>query len=237
MKNEPDIKTKVLEKIHSGNLHKRPKAYFIAQVTLIVLLSVIALVLSVFVLSFIIFSMHESGVQFLLGFGQRGILAFLALFPWGILILDLLLFVIIDWLFRYFEFGYRVPVLRVFFGTLVLAVIGSVIIDITPLHSMLLEKADHGGLPVIGQWYETIRTSHSDKGVFRGTISSIQGNDFVISHNDNDCDADDGTWTVISQPGFKLADFSIGDKVYVAGDAANGIIQAYGVEKLSDSGQ
>ena len=233
MQNESNIKAKVLEKIHKGNIRKRPKAYFIAQITLIVILSMFAIILSVFVLSFVIFSMHESGVQFLLGFGQRGILAFFALFPWGILILDLLLFVVIDWLFRYFEFGYRIPVLRVFFGTIALAVIGSVIIDVTPLHSILLEKADHGRLPVIGQWYKTIRASHSDQGVFRGTISSIQGSDFVISHNDNDYDADDGTWTVISPPGLRLADFNIGDKVYVAGDAAKGIIQAYGVEKLS----
>ncbi len=233
MQNEPDIKTKVLEKIRSGKVHIRPKAYFVAQFILITLLSFVALALAVFVLSFVIFSLRESGEQFLLGFGERGVLTFFILFPWTTLIIDILLFLAIEWLIRYFKFGYRMPILRVFLGVIVLAFLGSIIVNLTPLHKMLLDRADRGVLPLLGEWYETIHDSHAKQGVFRGTIFSIQGNNFVISHNDNDLDADDGTWTVTAPLGFNMTNIHVGDKVYVAGNAAQGTVQAYGIQILA----
>ena len=68
---ETDIQKQVLEKIRSGAISKRPRLYFTLQVVGIALLSILTLLLTVFVLSFIIFSIHESGEQFLLGFGQK----------------------------------------------------------------------------------------------------------------------------------------------------------------------
>ena len=53
----------------------RPRIYFLARVALLVLLAIGALALAMFILSFAFFSIHESGEQFLLGFGQHGLLA------------------------------------------------------------------------------------------------------------------------------------------------------------------
>ena len=123
MANEPDIKAKVLEKINRGDVHRRPRAYFVAQITVVIALLAVAFALSVFVLSFVIFSVRESGQQFLLGFGQRGIVTFFALFPWIAFVLDILLLVAIEWLSRYFKFGYRLPVARALAGFLFLALL------------------------------------------------------------------------------------------------------------------
>jgi hypothetical protein len=238
MDNKPDISSKVLEKIGHGDVRKRSRAYFMAQIFLIVALLVVALALAMFVLSFGIFSVHESGEQFLLGFGSRGVLTFFALFPWMALVVDILLFAIIEWLLRRFKFGYRIPVLRAVFGIVVLAAAGGVIVMLTPLHATLLQRAQDDTLPVLGEWYETINASHADQGVFRGTLASIKGNEFIIFHNDGDHDADDGTWTVSAPAGFDMASINVGDRVYIAGDAsqggsAQGTIQAYGVGKLT----
>ncbi len=233
MQKESDIKNKVLYKIRSGSVHIRPKAYFVVQIILITLLSFVALALAVFVMSFAIFSLHESGEQSLLGFGQRGVLTFFALFPWITLIIDVFLFILIDWLSRLFRFGYRISILRVFIGVIITALIISILINLTPLHQTLLNKADRGELSFLGEWYEAIHDSHAKQGVFRGTIMSIQGNTFIISHDDNDRDADDGTWNVATPSGFNMANVHVGDKAYIAGDAIQGTIQAYGVQILN----
>lgn len=233
MQNEPDIKTKVLEKIRMGDVHMLPKAYFMAQIILVALLSFVALALAVFVMSFAIFGFYESGAQFLLGFGQRGVLTFFILFPWKTFIIDIFLFMAIEWLLRYFKFGYRIPVLRAFFGVVVIAFVGSIFLNFTPFHRALLDRADRGRLPFLQEWYETVRESHAKQGVFRGTITSISGNTFIITHNDSDLDADDGTWTVVAPPGFDITKIHIGDKAYVAGNTVDGTIRAYGVQVMT----
>jgi len=234
MQNEPDIKAKVLAKIGRGDVHKRSHAYFVMQVVVVAVLLACALALSVFVLSFAIFSVHESGEQFLLGFGQRGVLTFFALFPWASAVADIALFVLVEWLIRRFKFGYRIPILRALLGILVFAAIGGIMVNLTPLHATLLRMAEQNELPVLGEWYESIHASHSDYGVFRGTINSIQEGRFVISHDDNDHDADDGTWTVIPPAGFDMATVATGERIYVAGTPVQpGIIQAYGIQQLS----
>ena len=234
MQNEPDIKNKVFEKIRKGNIRIKPRIYFVMQVVLLVALSFLALALAVFIMSFVIFSLQESGEQFLLSFGHRGILTFLVLFPWTIFIIDILLFVIIEWLLRRFKFGHRIPVLYIFATIIGVAFIFSVIINFTQFHSFLLNKADNDELPVLGKWYESIHDSHAAQGVFRGNIISIQNNTFVMSHDDKDLDADDGTWTISLPSGSDILNLHIGDNVYVAGNVTGGIVHAYGIQVFTD---
>ncbi len=234
MQHEPDIRSKVLEKIDHGGIHKHSRIYFAIRVAILIALSIIALALAVFVLSFAIFSVHESGEQFLLGFGARGVATFLALFPWTALAVEVILLVLIELLFRRFTFGYRIPVLRALIGLFVCAAVGGIVVYLTPLHATLLRLAEQNELPVLGEWYEAIYASHAKSGVFRGTIGSIQGNQFVIFHNDGDHDADDGTWTVIAPANFDMTLLKLGERVYVAGSPVQlGVVRAYGIQELS----
>jgi hypothetical protein len=92
------LQQELLEKIKSGKIAKRPRLYFVLQSLAIGALAFVTLALSIFVLSFIVFSVHESGEQFLLGFGSRGLLTFIALFPWYSLALLIALMGILEWL-------------------------------------------------------------------------------------------------------------------------------------------
>ena len=233
MSKETEIKEKVFAKIRSGEAWMRPRLYFVLRIALLAALAVIAFVLAIFVLSFAFFSIHESGEQFLLGFGQRGLLAFVALFPWWSFLLTALLILLIDHLLRYFKFGYRVSILEIFLVALVVVMVGGVAINFTPLHSSLLDSADHDQLPIIGEMYEQIHDPHQEQGVYRGSISSIQGNTFVITHNDNDKDSDDGTWNIVAPAGFDMNTLQVGEPVYVAGKLILGTVNAYGIHELT----
>ena len=235
MSNENEIKAKVFEKIESGEASMRPRIYFIARIAGLLVLSALAFALSMFVLSFAFFSIHESGEQFLLGFGQRGFWAFVGLFPWWSLLCTLALLFLLEYVLRYFKFGYRISVLALFLGALAVTIIAGIAITLTPLHMALLDSADRDKLPIIGPLYEEIHDSHQQQGVFRGVISSIQGNQFTVAHDDKDKDTDDGTSTVAAPTGFDMTKLQVGERVYVAGNLVQSVVQAYGIQEFSQN--
>ena len=237
MSKETEIKGNVFEKIHKGEALMRPRIYFITRTVLLAVISVIALTLAMFVLSFAFFSIHESGEQFLLGFGQRGLLAFITLFPWLPFLLTLVLILLLDYLLRYFKFGYRVSVLEIFLIALAVVMIAGVGINYTPLHSILLDTADRNGLPFLAPLYEKIHDSHQEQGVFRGVISSIHSNEFFITHDDKDSDTDDGTSTIVVPAGFDTATLHVGERVYIAGTLVQGVVDAYGIQEFTTDGR
>jgi len=224
-----EIQKNVLERIKAARMHTR--AYFVVRFLFTAAVALLALAVSAFVLSFIVFSVHESGEQFLLGFGLQGVATFFVLFPWLSLAADVALLFLLEWLLQGFKFGYRISLLSVFLCVLAASALLAIIVDLTPIHGALLDQADRGSLPIVGEMYEGIRGSHEGQGIFRGTVTSVQGNDITITHNDGDHDADDGTWTVALPQGGPA--FQVGDRVYVFGSLNGQTVRAYGIEKLS----
>ena len=229
---QQEIQKKVLNRIRTGNARMHSRAYFHVRVVFTLAVAILTFAVSTFVLSFIVFSVHESGEQFLLGFGGRGVLTFLALFPWLTLIFNIALLFLLEWLLQSYKIGYRFSLLAVFIAIFVISVVLAAIVDLTPTHSILLDRADRDQLPVIGEMYDNIRDSHQAQGVYRGTIASINGNEIVITHHDNDHDADDGTWTVML-PQADTPQLALGDRVYIFGSATGNVVQAYGIRVLS----
>ncbi|MDD5318793.1 MAG: hypothetical protein PHF79_03195 [Candidatus Pacebacteria bacterium] len=229
-----NFKKQIFDKIHSQEITMYSKLHFLLRLGGLIVLAIVDFSLLAFVLSFVFFSIHESGQQFLLGFGNRGLFTFLELFPWGTIIFTIILLFILEGLVRYFKFGYRLPLIRIFVYALIITVGFSFLVTFTPLHSTLLRKEELGELPVIGGMYEAIHDSHQAQGVIRDTVVSIsnQNNSFVVSHNDKDKDTDDGTWIVTPPPGFDLSTISIGAKVYIAGKITGNTIEAYGIRSF-----
>lgn len=226
-----DIQRGVLERLHREKISMHSRAYFGIRLVLLALLSIIALSLSAFVLSFIVFSIQQSGQQFLLGFGAQGVRTFVTLFPWTSLVFDIAVLFVLEWLLQSFRFGYRFSLFNLFVAVMVASGTLALIVNATPLHRALLDRADRGELPIVGQMYEDIRASHTQQGIFRGTVSTVQGNSVVITHNDLDRDSDDGTRTILLPPGSPAV--HVGERVYVLGTPQGEQIEAYGIEQLS----
>jgi hypothetical protein len=227
------IQQAVLNKVRGGEVRRRPRAYFVVRVTAAVIVSVLLLVVSALVVSFIFFSLHESGEQFLLGFGLHGIQVFFILFPWIPALFCIALLFLLEWLLQGFKFGYRVPLLNIFFSIVGISVILGVLINFTPLHATLLRFADKKELPIIGDTYEHIFDSHEDQGVCRGMVVSVGQDTFEVYHNDHDRDRDDGTFTVKVPPSSGIPLPHVGDNVLVFGDPEpGGFIQAEHIQML-----
>jgi hypothetical protein len=227
-----DLKNKVLGKIHEKEVFMYPKIYFIARRVMITFISLISFLLLVFSLSFVYFSINTSGEEFLLGFGIHGILIFFKIFPWAIIIFTALLFFLLEWILHRFKFSYRMPIVIVFSYTLLVTIFASILFALTPVHITFLKKAEMNELPIIGRMYEAIHDSQATNGVIRGNIISIRGNSLVISHDDKDKDADDGTWNIIPPPDFNVSALYVGEKIYIAGKIDGDSIDAYGIHLL-----
>lgn len=227
---EKNIQDTVMTKVRSGNVRVHSRAFFIARLVGTLVVAALAFVLSIFVVSFIFFSIHESGEQFLLGYGTAGVLTFLELFPWASLVLDIALLILLEWLLQGFKLGYRFSLLVIFIGIFGGSVLLGFLITLTPLHMILLGLADRGDLPLVGGVYESVHDSHAGHGVFNGVITSESGNQIVIVHQDKDHDGDDGVWNVTLPQG--ASSFQVGEQVYVFGELLNGVVVARGVQLL-----
>lgn len=228
---------RILKEIETGALRMRPRILFTIQFLFVVITALVALVLSSYIGGLILFSLEEGGEEFLLGFGLRGVLTFLALFPWRLLLIDLVVIVGLRFLLQ----GLR-PVYRFSFSSVLLALgVASValalVINATPLHRFLLERSLTEELPLIGGLYSDLHTPDESHGEFRGTITHIEGRTLTIVHDDGDDDADDGVRIITVPESTDMTTFTVGEEVYVAGEefGLSEHIKAYGIQKIHHS--
>lgn len=231
MSDTHSIKERVLAKIENGEVSMRSRAYFALETALAAGLILLAALFAVFDASFVLFSIRESGTDLLLGFGTRGIGTFFALFPWFSLAFLLALLIAIEFLVRRFRLGYRAPALIALAALGIAAVVLAVLVAATPFHAALLERADRGELPVIGEFYEGVHAPHERAGVYRGVVTAVTPDGCTITHDDGDRDTDDGTWRVIAPAGFDTATLRLGERIFVAGTPqSSSTVAAYGIE-------
>jgi hypothetical protein len=216
------IQQAVLDKIRTGKVRRRPKFYFVLRIIVTAAVSLLLLAVSAFVISFILFSLHESGEQFLLGYGWQGIQIFFKLFPWVFAVLTIALILLLEWLLKGFKFGYRIPMLTIFSVIVGISIVLGILINLTPIHLNLLHDADNDNLPILGNFYEHIFDSHEEQGICRGEVTSIGDGSFVIQHNDRDHDGDDGSFTISIPSGSHILLPHIGDHVLIFGDPQPG---------------
>jgi hypothetical protein len=229
------LRDNIFKKIKAGEVTMKPKYYFYSKIALLVFVIFVTLLTSAFLVSYLIFSLQVGGHFFLLGFGAKGLYEFFVLFPWLILIIDVCLLLFLDWLLKSFRFGYNSPIIYLFLGTFVVITGMGTLLTFTPFHDTLMRRAEGGRdlPPPMNGIYGGVRRSHSEQGIFRGIVVSIDKDSFIIEHNDYDMDRNNGQIRVVVPATTDITKMiKIGDEVFVAGDATNSEIHAYGFHRL-----
>ncbi len=229
------VQNEVLERIRSGQVHMRPRLFFVLETATVVLVAACILATSVWLASFISFGLRLSGNESLLGFGTRGSLIFFSLFPWGLAVLDLALIMLLTLLLRRFRFGYRKPLLYLLGAAVLGGTVTGLLFDRgTRFHDDRFEEAETGELSgPLEALYEGARSrAPEEHGIYRGFVLTKAEDAFILTHDDHDDDGDDGTWTVRPAGSFDMDSIRIGDRVYVAGEREDGEIEAYGIRVL-----
>ena len=139
------LRERVLAGIRSGEIEMHSRWYFIFLAALALFGSVIIFCAIIYLASFIIFMLHQTGVWFVPVFGSRGWLELFVSLPWLLIGLCFLCIGALEVAVRRYAFAYHQPLLYSALGIIVIAALGTVIIIQTPLHGRLLRAA--GGRP------------------------------------------------------------------------------------------
>ena len=226
------IRDAVLEKIHKGQARMRPKWHFILKTVLLFIGLVIVLLAFLYLASFTIFILHQTGVWFLPIFGLRGIRAFLFSLPWFLILLGIVFTVVLELLVRHYSFAYRKPFLYSLAVIIVFITITSFAISKTALHQNFSARAKGERLPFAGKLYRDYGSMKNNPDVHPGMIIEITAEGFLMDH------MRDGTTTVIVvlETRFPLGmDFEKGDRVVVLGERKNETIQAFGIRRIDEN--
>lgn len=221
-----------MDAIRSGRVHMRPRWKFILSGALAALGAVILLFTSLFIVSFSIFTLRQTGVLFVPVFGVRGVFTFFTALPLILIVLLVLFVVILEVLVRRYRVGYRTPLLVSVLTILIMVAIGGYAIDRTRVHEIMLRQARlPGGLPPpIAVMYRTGVQHIPD--VYHGTIvSTIPGGFLMVDDNGA------GTTTVLVDPSTQMlpgSNFQLGEEVVVFGEDASGSVHALGIAHITD---
>lgn len=218
---QKQIKDDILQAIKSGQVKMKPRWKFILGGILFgVGVALITLVL-LYLVSFVISALRETGILFAPAFGSRGVFTFIMSLPWLLIGLSFVFLVVLEIMVRHYQFGHHKPLLYSVLGILVIVMAGGIIT--APWHTGIF-KANN--LPIIGQFYRNFEIQEFS-GIHRGDVIQLIPVGFVLE------DPQGATSTVIITPETRVSpgpNVRRGDMVIVFGDIDMNLIQAYGIK-------
>ncbi len=222
------IKEKVLAAIRGGEVEMRPRWRFVFGAILFGTgMMLLALVL-LYLVSFILFTLRQTGIWFIPWFGSRGAMVFLQSLPWVLILLSVVFLVVLEVLVRRYSFAHRKPLLYSVLGLVCIITIGGIVT--APWHGNLFDSAREDKLPVLGGFYRGFGLQRFE-GVRRGFVTGLAPDGFVIK------DLRGITSTVFITPRTRLipkGDFEEGDAVVVFGVETSNQIEAESIQKITE---
>lgn len=230
---ENTIQLSVMDAIHKGTLHMRPRWHFVLRSALYAIGAIILTLTLVYTVSLLLFLLHDTGAMSAPTFGARGWFAFLHSIPLFLIFLIVIFVCVLQVLVREYKFAYRKPALISAIGIIMLIFLGGFLIAQTSFHKTMTFYARHHMLPPpLDELYgKALRGTPPD--LFRGTILTMSTTSFVMADENGA-----GTTMVIVTPRTHLPNgemFKVGSSVVVVGDGvATGTVQAFGVNTIDE---
>ncbi len=204
------------------------KVYFLARSLLLTSGVLLVVLILVFLLSFILFVDRANGLDWLWGFGFKGVILYLSLQPWILIIISLVLILVIEVAIRHLSFAWRRPLIYSAVGVIILLASFAGLVARTNLHDVLFKNAAENRLSIIGGLYRGFGLRQF-KNIYTGQVSQTSASGFVLIRPDN-------TQIQIkysNQTHFPNGPIKNDDEVFVAGRISGQTLEAYGVRKIS----
>jgi hypothetical protein len=171
------LKDNVLGAITEGNATMRPRWQFIIEGIAVGFAMLILFLLAIYLLSFIVFTLRQTGLWFAPALGFQGIGIFFRGAPWILFFSALLLLGFLEFLIRRYAFAYRRPLLYSLLGTIFLVSLCGY--AALPFHKPLFIAAHRNALPVAGPLYR-MYLEPDLSGVHRGIVVTSTPDGFII---------------------------------------------------------
>lgn len=216
--------------IKSGKVKMRPRWYFVLLDALAVIAIVIALLIVVYLASFIIFVLHQSGAWFVPVFGFAGWFALFYALPWVLIALSGLFVIGLAFFAKRYPFGYKWPLVYSVLGVFFLIVAVSFLFVQTSFSNALFNAPVPRAL--LGEYYPGVGIL-APNDIHRGEIVAVTPYGFLLENlsGSETSSVVIASETEITFPGL----FQVGDNVVIVGDrSATGTIRAFGIEKIGE---
>jgi hypothetical protein len=221
----------IFDAIKKGDVKMRPQWYFVLRDALAVIAIVIVLLVAVYLASFIIFVLHQSGAWFVPVFGLPGWFALFNALPWMLILLSALFVMVLALLVKRYKFSYQWPMLYSILGVIFLVAAACFVFIQSSFSDQFFRSSIAQDVPFLGLYYPGFGTLEPND-IHRGTIIIVNGNGggFLLQDNGG------GTSTIIIATSTVLpfgSGFRSGDIIVVFGERSpSGTINAAGVEHV-----
>jgi hypothetical protein len=225
-----DLKYLILEKIKTGQTKMKPKWHFILKTGLLILGLVIAVLTLLYLASFVLFILRQTGAWFLPTFGLHGIFVFLISLPWLLILIGIIFVVLLELLVRRYSFGWRKPLLYPLIAIIFFVTASSLIVSRTTLHQSLFLRARTNQLPIAGQLYRNFGIPQN-RNAHIGLIAEMINEGFRMETPRGEI----LKVIVTSETSFPAGtDFQKNDRVMVLGQRDDHTIEASGIRRIDD---
>jgi hypothetical protein len=162
-----NITEAVMNKIHDGEIKMRPKVYFIIGSLLTFLGLVASMLISVFLVGLMRFSMRTHGPM-----GEYRLDQMLSSFPWWAVVVAILGLVTGIWLLRRYNFSYKINFKVIVISFVVAIIVAGWVIDMTGLNDILFRQGSKRGI---------MRQYFQENNIQPGQGRGAKGNNLDIS--------------------------------------------------------
>ena len=226
-----NLQQNILDKIKAGEIGMKPKWHFMLRGLLWVVATLMVALIVVYLLSFVMFALRESGLMFAPLFGWTGIVLFIVSSPWILIATSGVFLVVLYMLVSRYSFSYQKPLVYSMIGLVLLVIALSSLIQATNFHGRAGDFATRHGVPGLAPMYRDIGQRPA-RDITRGTVSELTDTTFMLTTENGDRYTVELTKRTKLPRASKLAD---GNVVYVFGPKEEERINAFGVR--IDNGQ
>lgn len=222
------IEKSILATIKSGQLKMRPKWHFAMKAFFAALGGIILALTVLYLASFIIFALRQTGVLFVPAFGWEGWFVFFTHLPVFLIGLLAIFIIILELLVRHYAFAYRRPLLYSAAGIFVLVIVGALAVANSSFHGSVSKYAEENEKTFVGKFYVDYGRQRFSN-IHRGMIIEMINNGFTMKDKREEIlivAINRRTWLPFG------ADFANGDIVVVFGPRDGGLVQAFGIQKI-----
>lgn len=147
------LKDNLLARIKDGQLAMKPGWHFALKSVFYVSGLLLTLLIGIYLLSFVLFVLRETGLWWTPEFGMMGILFFVTMSPWLLITITGVFLATVYLLVRHFGHNYRHRATYTLMAVVLLLILGASIIDYLAVHDKVRQFSNERNIPGISPLY------------------------------------------------------------------------------------
>ena len=173
---------KILKIIEEKKIAMKPKWYFVLRAALAVTGVLGLLVATLFVTSFVVFTMMHNGIARIPLDSAFGWMLVARNAPWMLIVIAVIFMILLEILVRRYSFSYKRPLTYTATGIVLLCALGSFLLVKTPFHDGLMQEAREHRLRMGGPLYRAYPLQKIS-GMRSGVIEKFEEKNIYLLHD------------------------------------------------------